>query len=170
MTLYWRGEDGDECWVLQWSTVSTLANQIPSKLPNLFKHISYCWERRVSLWITHLEILHISAYEKCQCLSANKALFWKCTSLWENSQKTVPKGSIVHLVSAKRPWNFLLTCPRNEYQEKQQHLLCSLTFNKMSIREHVQIDGMRAIYVVLLPIGLHLTQILFSVLFSLHFK
>jgi hypothetical protein len=28
-----------------------------------------------------------------------------------------------------------------EYKEKKEHLLCSLTFDEMSIREQVQFDG-----------------------------
>jgi hypothetical protein len=119
--------------------VSELASHIPAKLLRLYENkvIHGKGERQYDEAIRKFSIsLHMksaSAYryvrECCGTALPNERTLRK----WCQKVDCTPgfsEGALKYLASKSL-----------EYQEKQQHLLCSLTFDEMAIREHVQFDG-----------------------------
>jgi hypothetical protein len=147
--------------------VSTLANQIPSKLLNLYKNKviigkgEHHYEESIRKFCISLHMKSASAYRHIRHCFGNALPCERTLRKWCQKVDCSPgfsQGALKFLFDKSQ-----------EYQEKQQHLLCSLTFDEMSIRQHVQFDGMRATVYSMYSYWLaHYNSTLF-LLFPLHF-
>jgi hypothetical protein len=119
--------------------MSILASQIPTKLLNLYtKKVTsqkgeQKYEECIRKFCISLHMKSASAYRHIRDCFGNALPCERTLRKWCQKVECSPgfsKGALKYLSDKSQ-----------EYKEKREHLLCSLTFDEMSIREHVQFDG-----------------------------
>jgi hypothetical protein len=119
--------------------VSTLADQVPTKLLNLHKRKvvqrkrEQKYDESIRKFCISLHMKSSSAYRHVRASFGNALPCERTLRKWCQKVDCSPgfsKGALKYLADKSE-----------EYRAKEQHLLCSLTFDEMSIREHMQFDG-----------------------------
>ena len=126
--------------------VTTLACQVPAKLLNLCqrKVVEGKGERKydenIRKFCISLHMKSPSAYRHVRACFGNALPCERTLRNWCQKVDCSPgfsKGALQYLSDKSE-----------EYRGKNQRLLCSLTFDEMSIREHMQFNGKKAILVI----------------------